>query len=138
MFSSTPSLLYSRLTHFPRTRVIRGSVTRHRAVGGPLPNLGNFLRHDDRQGAGLLDFGEQILLRNDPPLGVSGIHRGNDGLLDLGAGKSIGRVGKRIELESLRFKTALQQVDLENLSSVLSGWQIDKKDFVEAALAHHF
>ena len=72
----------------PRRQALVGrarSITGDGAVGGPFAKLGDVFGHENGQRTGLLNFGDQIFLRKGAVLGVSGVHSGDDGLLDFGA-----------------------------------------------------
>src|SRR5580765_8630424 len=77
----------------PRRQALVGrtrSITGDGAVSGPFAKLGNVFGHENGEGPGLSNLGDQIFLREGAALGVGGIHGGDDSLFDFGAGKPFG------------------------------------------------
>src|SRR5581483_7292776 len=67
------------------------SIARHRPVGSPFAEFIDSFGHEDGEGAGLLDFGQQVGLGQRAVLGVGRVHGGDDGLFEFGAGETIRR-----------------------------------------------
>ena len=68
--------------------------------------------------------------------GVGGVERADDQMLELGAGKAVGRYGYLIQRIELGFEFAPLEMDGQHLFASPHIRQIDKVDFIEAPLAH--
>src|SRR5690606_14598606 len=71
-------------------------------------------------------------------VGQRRVHRRDNGLFDLGAGKALGGRGQRGLVEAFGRQLAPAQVQLEHVGAGVGVGQVDEEDLVEAALAQQF
>src|SRR5262249_14409621 len=88
-------------------------------------------RHDVAGRLEEIVFGELAILE------VRGRERGDDALLDLGAGPALAELLHRVEVELLRVDAATAEMHLEDLDALVVERQVDEENLVEAALADH-
>src|SRR5580658_2680297 len=94
-------------------------------------------RASNAEWLGVVNFGQQNFGGELLLLAKGSVEAGGDGLLDFGAGKSIGRSRKFLQIERTRIAAAFFQVNGEQGTARLRVRQIHKENFIEAALAQH-
>src|SRR5882724_12590715 len=120
-----------RSTHHFAPALIRG----HSTGPGPLADRLHFFRARHAKRPRALNFGDQNFRRQLLLRAERRVQAGDDGLLDLRAGKSVARHRQLRKIERARIPTALFQMQPEERRANLRIRQIHKEDLVEAPLA---
>src|SRR5262249_853528 len=119
---------------------LAGELARRRAYGavvGPRADVVDLLLHGFRERHDIRRRVQQVVVVDFAVLEACGGERGNDTLLNFGAGPSLGEALQPFQVEGAWVDAAPLQVNPEDLDALVVERNVDEEDLVEASLADH-